>query len=121
MNPFIKLRIFSGRKAFPLRHWPFSKKYSISTPADAAALYALGELSEEKELITDAIKYYLATADSLAKEGKKDELFDIYEKILSLSPSNIPLRIKVAEIFLKEGLKSDAAKEYSVYCRHLRR
>jgi tetratricopeptide (TPR) repeat protein len=81
-------------------------------PADAAALYALGELSEEKELVTDAIKYYLAAADSLAKEGKKNELFDIYGKILSLSPSNIPLRTKVAEIFLKQGLKSDAAREY---------
>ena len=34
--------------------------------SDPAALLALGELNEEKGLTTDAIKYYLATADSLS-------------------------------------------------------
>lgn len=100
------------QEGFTLKALALFKKVLNINPADAAALYVLGELSEEKALITDAIKYYLATADSLAKEGKKNELFDIYAKILSLSPSNIPLRLKVAEILSKEGLKSDAAKEY---------
>ena len=99
-------------EGFSLKALALYKKVLNVNPADASALYALGELSEEKALVTDAIKYYLASADSLAKEGKKNELLDIYGKILSLSPSNIPLRIKVAEIFYKEGLISDAAKEY---------
>lgn len=100
------------QEGFSLKALALFKKVLNIAPADAGALYALGELSEEKELITDAIRYYLATADSLTKEGKKEELFDIYEKILALSPSNIPLRIKVAEILFKEGLKSGAAKEF---------
>lgn len=112
IDSFHKAANIFRHEGFSLKALALFKKVLNVNPADAAALYALGELSEEKELITDAIKYYLATADSLAKEGKKDELFDIYGKILSLSPSNIPLRIKVAEIFFKEGLKSDAAKEY---------
>ena len=99
-------------EGFSLKSIALFKKVLNINPGSADALYALGELSEEKELITDAIKYYLAAADSLAKEGRKDKLLGIYEKILSLSPSNIPLRIKVAEIFTKEGLKSDAAREY---------
>ena len=100
------------QEGFSLKALALFKKVLNIAPTDAAALYALGELSEEKALITDAIKYYLAAADSLSKEGRKDELFDVYEKILSLSPSNMPLRIKVAEILFKEGLKSGAAKEY---------
>ncbi|GAB4488572.1 MAG: hypothetical protein OHK006_19190 [Thermodesulfovibrionales bacterium] len=107
------------RAAMFFRHEGFSqkalalfKKVLNTTPGDSDSLYALGELSEEKGVITDAIKYYLATADILSKEGRKDKLLDIYEKILSLSPANIPLRAKVAEIFLKEGLKSDSAREY---------
>jgi tetratricopeptide (TPR) repeat protein len=103
---------FFRQEGFSLKALALFKKVLNVSPADAAALYALGELSEEKELITDAIRYYLATADSLAKDGKKDELLDVYEKILSLSPANIPLRVKVAEILLKEGLKSGAAKEF---------
>ncbi len=88
------------------------KKVLNLNPNNASALYAFGELSEEKGLTTDAIKYYLATADLRSKEGKKDQILQVYQKILSLSPANIPLRTKVAEIFIKEGLKSDASREY---------
>ena len=88
------------------------KKVLNLNPNNTDALYAFGELSEEKGLITDAIKYYLAAADLLSKEGRKETILGIYEKILALSPANIPLRTKVAEIFIKEGLKSDAAREY---------
>lgn len=88
------------------------KKALNIIPNDPDALFSLGELSEEKGIIPDAIKYYLAAADSLAKEGKKDRILEVYEKILSLSPANIPLRIKVADIFIKEGLATSAAKEY---------
>jgi tetratricopeptide (TPR) repeat protein len=112
VESFLKAAHFFREEGFSLKALALFKKVLNISPANAAALYALGELSEEKELVTDAIKYYLATADSLAKEGKKDELFDIYSRILSLSPSNIPLRIKVAEILFKQGLISDAAKEY---------
>jgi len=112
IEAFHKAANFFREEGFSLKALALFKKVLNLNPADADALYALGELNEEKELITDAIKYYLATADSLAKEGRKDRVFDIYEKILSLSPSNIPLRTKVAETFLKQGLKSDAAKEY---------
>jgi tetratricopeptide (TPR) repeat protein len=100
------------REGFSLKALALYKKVLNISQTDADALYALGELSEEKGLTTDATKYYLATADSLSKEGKKDRFLDIYQKILSLSPSNVPLRNKVAEIFLKEGLQSDAVKEY---------
>jgi tetratricopeptide (TPR) repeat protein len=100
------------QEGFSLKALALYKKVLNINQSDSAALYALGELSEEKGLATDAIKYYLAAADGLSKEGKKDQLLEIYQKILSLSPSNIPLRNKVAEIFLKEGLKTDAAKEY---------
>lgn len=112
IEAFHKAANFFRREGFSLKALALFKKVLNINSTNADALYALGELSEEKGLITDAIKYYLATADSLSKEGKKDRVFDIYEKILSLSPSNIPLRTKVAETFLKQGLKSDAAKEY---------
>ena len=112
IEAFHKAANFFRQEGFSLKALALFKKVLNLNSTDADALYALGELSEEKELTTDAIKYYLATADSLTKEGKKDRVFDIYEKILSLSPSNIPLRTKVAETFLKQGLKSDAAKEY---------
>jgi tetratricopeptide (TPR) repeat protein len=103
---------FFRYEGFSLKALALYKKVLNINQADAGALYALGELSEEKGLATDAIKYYLAAADSFSKEGKKERILDIYERILSLSPTNVPLRNKVAEIFLREGLQSDALKEY---------
>ncbi len=109
---FHRAASFFRNEGFTLKSLALYKKVLNIDSTDSDALYALGVLSEEKGLISDATKYYLATADSKSKVGEKDSLLDIYEKILSLSPSNIPLRIKVAEIFLKEGLKANASKEY---------
>lgn len=103
---------FFRQEGFSLKALALYRKVLNINPTDVDALYALGQLSEEKGLTTDSIKYYLATADCLSKEGEKDKLLEIYMKILGLSPSNTLLRIKVAEIFLKEGLTSDALKEY---------
>ena len=97
---------------FSLKALALYKKVINIDPADANAYTALGELSEEKGLITDAIKYYLTVADILSKEAGKERFLSIYERILSLAPSNIPLRDKVAGLFLKEGLTSYAIKEY---------
>jgi tetratricopeptide (TPR) repeat protein len=112
IDSYHKAANFFRHEGFSLKALALYKKVLNINPTDTDALYALGELNEEKGLLPDAIKYYLATADSMAKQGKKEKILDIYEKILSLSPSNIPLRNKVAEIFLKEGLKTDASKEY---------
>lgn len=103
---------FFRQEGFSLKALALYKKVLNINPSDTDALNALGQLSEEKGLITDSIKYYLATAECLSKDGKKDALLEIYQKIVALSPSNILLRIKVAEIFLKEGLTSNATGEY---------
>ncbi|MEW6110182.1 MAG: tetratricopeptide repeat protein [Nitrospirota bacterium] len=117
IDSYHKAANFFRHEGFSLKALALYKKVLNINPSEIEALHSLGDLSEEKGLTTDAIKYYLASADSMVKAGKKDRVLDVYEKILSLSPSNIPLRNKVAEIFLKEGLKSDATKEYIYIAR----
>lgn len=117
VDSYQKSANFFRHEGFSLKALALYKKILNINPTEEDSLYALGELSEEKGLINEAVKYYLATADSLSKAGKKDRLLEIYEKILSLSPTNVSLRNKVAEIFLKEGLISDAVKEYIYVAR----
>ena len=112
IDSFHKAAKFFRHEGFSLKALALYKKILNINPADPDSLFSLGELNEEKGLTTDAIKYYLATADSLSKEGKKEKLLDIYDKVLALSPANIPLRNKVAEIYAKEGLMSEATKQY---------
>jgi len=103
---------FFKQEGFALKALALYKKILNINAEDEGALLALGELNEAKGLITDAIKFYLAAADSLSKKGDRGKLLVIYEKILALSPSNIPLRIKVAETYLQNGLMSEANRQY---------
>jgi len=100
------------QEGFALKALALYKKILNINSSDSIALYSLGELNEAKGLTTDAIKFYLAAADSLSKEGNKEKLLEVYNKILEISPSNIPLRTKIAEVYTKEGLVSEAAKEF---------
>jgi tetratricopeptide (TPR) repeat protein len=112
VDSYHKAARFFRDEGFSLKALALYKKILNIDPSNTDSLFALGELSEEKGLATDAIKYYLATADILSKEGKKDALLKTYDRILNLSPSNIPLRNKITELFIKEGLHVEAAKEY---------
>jgi tetratricopeptide (TPR) repeat protein len=112
IDSYYKAANFFRHEGFSLKALALYKKILNINPTEPDALYSLGELNEEKGLTTDAIKYYLATADGLSKIGKKERLLEIYEKILTLSPTNIPLRNKVAEIYDREGLVSEAVKQY---------
>lgn len=111
-DSFHKAADFFRSEGFSHKSLALYKKILNINPSDSDALFTIGELNEGKGLITDAIKYYLAAADSLSKEGKKEKLLEIYGKILAVSPSNIPLRNKIAEIYVKEGLVSEAAKQH---------
>lgn len=112
VESYHKAANFFRHEGFSLKALALYKKLLNINASDHGALLSLGELSEEKDLIADAIKYYLASADSLIKEGKKDGIVAVYGKIVALAPQNVPLRTKVAGILMKEGLKSNAAREY---------
>lgn len=100
------------QEGFALKALALYKKILNINPEDDGALLALGELNEAKGLVTDAIKFYLAAAESLSKSGNKEKLLSIYEKILLLSPGNIPLRNKLAEQFMRDGNLPEALKQY---------
>jgi tetratricopeptide (TPR) repeat protein len=109
---FHRSATFFREGGFSLKALALYKKVINIDPSDAVAFTALGELSEEKGLTTDAIKYYLTAADILSKSANKERFLNIYERILSLAPTNISLREKVAGLFLREGFSINAAREF---------
>lgn len=111
VESFHKAATIFRKDGFTLKAIALYKKIINIEPKDIDSNVALGELSEEKGIITDAIRYYLTAADSLSKNTHKERYLSIYGRILSLEPFNIPLRDKIAGLFLKEGLKSEALRE----------
>lgn len=105
------------KEGFSLKAIAIYKKIINVESKDVSSLIALGELSEEKGLTTDAIRYLLTAADTLSQEADKNKYLNIYRRVLSLEPFNIPLRDKIAETFIKENLIQDALKEFLYIAR----
>jgi len=108
--------IFRGQGFYDKAKALYKKILNIN-PSDYRATLAIGELSEEKGLVQEAIKYYLSVITILTKEKKRDELIEVYQKVLNLAPSNLQMRAKVADFYFQEGLTEEASKQYSILGR----
>lgn len=100
------------KEGFSLKALALYKKILNINPQDPRSHLALGELNEEKNISTDAIKYYLAAADMFLRSNQKPDAVSAYKKILKIAGTNIKLRVKIADLFSKEGFVEDTANEY---------
>ena len=112
IDNFNKAAAIFNNEGFSTKALALHKKILNIEPHYAPSLVFIGELNEQKGLKTEAIRYYLAAVDAYAKAGQKEELKELCNRIFSLSPENIPLRVKIAEYLKKEGYTEEAAEEY---------
>ena len=103
---------FFDKEGFLTKAQALYKKILNVNPQDGKALFKTGNICESKGLVTDAIKYYLSAIDAFIKNNDQEGLQNATERITKLSPDNIPLRVKLAEYFQKEGFTENTAKEY---------
>ncbi|MBI4837721.1 MAG: tetratricopeptide repeat protein [Nitrospirae bacterium] len=107
---------------FYLKAIALYKKILNIHPSDTATLILLGELNAERGLTGNANENFSAAINIFTKEGAEGKALDVYKKMLKFFPSDINLRIKVAEIFLKAGITEEAVKEFvNVAVYHLNR
>lgn len=71
----------------------------------------LAGLYNSKGLPGDAMAQYRIVSSLYEKEGKIKEALEIVRKMAELYPSNVAIRVKLVENFLKEDLREDAAQE----------
>lgn len=84
------------------------KKIIKLDPAYIPAYLACADLYSEQGLMGEAKVQLLLVAEHYLKEGGTRKALDIYQKLSSLDPANLALALKLAEMFLKEGLQSEA-------------
>jgi len=71
----------------------------------------LAELYNRQGLPGDAIAQYRTVSSFYEKEGKIKEALEVIRKMAELYPSNVAIRTKLIENFLKEGLREEASQE----------
>ncbi len=81
---------------------------------------ALAELYRQLGLIQDTISQYELVASFLQHEGRTREAVDAHRSILELDPQNVAQRIKLAELYSKENLVQEAAREFGETADQLR-
>jgi tetratricopeptide (TPR) repeat protein len=97
---------------FALKTIAIYKKLIKLVPQRLDILVKLGDLNAERGLVGNAVEDYLLAAKQYIQEGDVKECLEVYRKIANLDPTNTGIRLKLADLCLKEGMQQDAIDEY---------
>ena len=88
-------------------------KKVLKLEPDRAEIYTLlGDLNVVRGLMNNAVADYLSSAKLFLKAGKTMNALTLFRKIAKVDPQNIDVRLRVAELCLKEKLKNVAIEEF---------
>jgi len=88
------------------------KKVLKCDPAKHEVYRHLGDLNAERGLVTSAVQDYLTLAKHFLKERKSKEALALYQKIVSLDPSNLSAQQRIAELCLQDNRQDEATEVY---------
>ncbi|MFZ0732664.1 MAG: tetratricopeptide repeat protein [Candidatus Sulfotelmatobacter sp.] len=84
------------------------------------SLLKLAELYTQQGLFNDARAQYLQVAEEFLKAGELDNAVRIFQKILEMDPENSNMRIRLAEVYVRLGKKTDAWQIFTAAAESLR-
>ena len=113
INCFLHIAEHYRQQEFNLKAIAMFKKIDRLNPRNPGIAEKLATLYASQGLVVDARAQYLVVADALSRAGEAKQALDVLHKIADLDPHNTDVRLKLAEGYLKEGLRSDAATTYA--------
>ncbi len=84
------------------------------------SLLKLAELYTQQGLFNDARAQYLQVAEEFLKAGELENAVRIFHKILEMDPENSNMRIRLAEVYVRLGKKTEAWQIFSAAAESLR-
>jgi len=84
------------------------------------SLLKLAELYSQQGLFNDARAQYLQVAEEFLKAGELENAVRIFQKILEMDPENSSMRIKLAEVYVRLGKKTEAWQIFTAAAESLR-
>ena len=97
---------------FTLKAIAMYKKIERIRTRDPIIANKLADLYATQGLVHDARAQYLVVADAYTKAGANKKALDVLHKIADLDPNNTEIRLKLADGYLKEGMKREAADAF---------
>ena len=97
---------------FHLKAIAMYKKIERIRTRDPIIALKLAELYATQGLVHDARSQYLVVADHYTRTGDNKRALDILHKIADLDPNNTEIRLKLADGYLKENMRREAAAAF---------
>lgn len=106
-------------QGFTVKAIAMYKKISKLKPSLESVL-KLAELYTQQGLFNDARAQYLQVAEEFLKSGELENAVRIFQKILEMDPENTAMRLKLAEVYVRLGKKTEAWQIFSAAAEALR-
>ena len=94
-------------QGFTVKAIAMYKKISKLKPS-LESLLKLAELYTQQGLFNDARSQYLQVAEEFLKANELENAVRIFQKILEMDPENTAMRVRLAEVYVRLGKKTDA-------------
>jgi tetratricopeptide (TPR) repeat protein len=99
-------------QGFTVKGIAMYKKLTKLQPSVDSSL-KLAELYTQQGLFNDARAQYLQVAEDFMKAGDLDQAVRLFQKVLEMDPENVPMRVKLAEVYIRLGKKKEA---WDIFC-----
>ncbi|HET6329735.1 MAG TPA: tetratricopeptide repeat protein [Holophagaceae bacterium] len=109
---FRRLAIAYERDGFAPKATAVLKKAVRSAPDDMDLMQRLADLYRQTGMIRDAVATHLQVAEQFQKKGLVKRALEEFGKVVDLDPKNLKNKVKLADLFNKEGMKDQAASIY---------
>ena len=106
-------------QGFTVKGIAMYKKITKLQPSVDSTL-KLAELYTQQGLFNDARAQYLQVAEDFMKNGDLDQAVRLFQKVLEMDPENVPMRVKLAEVYVRLGKKKEAWEIFSAAAESLR-
>jgi tetratricopeptide (TPR) repeat protein len=120
-DTYLKVARFYDEQGFYLKAVAVYKQILKLDPRLVDVILKLADLHRRLGLMSDAMQYYESVAANFHREGKTKEALETVQKLVELDPENVATRIKLAELYSKEGAVEDAVTQFTHACEQLRR
>lgn len=117
---YLRVAPFYSEQGFFLKAVAVYKQILKLNPRLVEVNLKLAELYRQLGLMSDAMQHFEMVAGHFHREGKTSEALETVRQLVELAPDNVATRIKLAELYSKEGMTEEAVAEFTLACDHLR-
>jgi pilus assembly protein FimV len=117
---YLRVAHFYSEQGFFLKAVAVYKQILKLNPRLVEVNLKLAELYRQLGLMSDAMQHFEMVAGHFHREGKTKEALATVRQLVELAPDNVATRIKLAELYSKEGMNEEAVTEFGTACDYLR-